>query len=134
MMQLELKRFYFGTACTIGLLFVDGVFECFTLEPPREFGGARNVPDKTCILPGSYQVQVEMSPKHLHRVPCVLDVPGRSDIEMHIGNTAADTEGCILVAGSAFPLDSAVRSSANAFWALMLKFPADGKAELLVRE
>ena len=31
-MKLELKRFSAGNDSTLGLMFVDGEFECFTLE------------------------------------------------------------------------------------------------------
>jgi hypothetical protein len=37
------------------------------------------------------------SPKHGCDVPHALDVPGFQNIEIHVGNRPADTDGCVLV-------------------------------------
>ncbi|MDE2233673.1 MAG: hypothetical protein KGJ90_06250 [Patescibacteria group bacterium] len=55
-----------------------------------------NQPKISCIPKGSYQVTRYNSPSKgedflLH------DVPDRSMIELHVGNTVDNTEGCILV-------------------------------------
>lgn len=49
-----------------------------------------------CIPAGNYKVTPFNSPTKGH-VFLVHDVPNRSMIEIHKGNTIADTEGCILV-------------------------------------
>ena len=68
---------------------------CFTLEPPRLFEGTPNVPAKTCIPPGTYDVEVYNSPHQKRRVPRLKDVPGRDEIEMHPFNQIKETKGCI---------------------------------------
>ena len=79
---------------------VDKLFECCAIELPKVFipypVNAQNV---TCIPEGTYPVQRIYSPT---KGKCFLlyDVPGRSAVEIHIGNFATgkkvDTEGCIL--------------------------------------
>lgn len=72
---------------------------CVTLEESwRE-----NQHNISCVPAGTYQGFIRKS--HLHGgdgkraydVPELEDVPGRSHIQLHIGNTLADTEGCILL-------------------------------------
>ena len=53
-MKLELKRFSSQSDTTLGLLFVDGEFECFTLEDEyRE----EKVKGETRIPAGTYKVE-----------------------------------------------------------------------------
>jgi hypothetical protein len=84
-----------GTFGIIGDAMAASVFH--TLEPPIVTAdGRRNVPDVTAILPGRYGLALKWS-DHFHRlVVALLDVPGRSDIECHVGNYLKDTHGCIL--------------------------------------
>ena len=84
-----------GTFGVVGDVAANSAFH--TLEPPiATSDGRRNVPDITAVLPGRYELAVRWS-DHFHRLVCVLvDVPGRSDIECHVGNYLKDTRGCIL--------------------------------------
>lgn len=91
-MQLTVNRFEFGTNYTIGKLFIDGVYECYTLE--REVTQRDRKP---AIPEGSYKVIIDHSNRFGKDMPHVLDVPGYEGIRIHSGNTDADTEGCILV-------------------------------------
>ena len=95
-MKLVLQRQPSTAACTLGRLFVDGEPECWTLEdvvrPPRV-----KVDRATAIPPGTYRVEVTHSPRFGVRLPLLHDVPGFVGIRIHPGNTADDTEGCILV-------------------------------------
>lgn len=74
-------------ATTTGTLSIDGRQVCFSLEPTV-----------LMIPPGTYPVQMVPSPRFQRATPHVLDVPGRTEIEIHGGNRAEDSEGCILVA------------------------------------
>ena len=93
-MTLQLYRMVPRPACTVGKLSIDGVFFCYTMEPPIKPADA---PKPKAIPAGTYQVVVRWSPKHQMNVPGLEDVIGFKDIEMHIGNKPEDTEGCILV-------------------------------------
>lgn len=114
-MKLQLVRMTFTEASTIGKLSIDGVYECVTLERPD----LDNAPDVACIPDGVYAVRLAHSQRFQRTVPHLLDVPGRSDIEMHMGNTAEDVHGCIAV--GAYAARDFVGSSLTAFDNLMRK-------------
>src|ERR1035437_6345702 len=83
-----------------GLDEISLVYQCVTIELPRFVVPMRlNSPMIDCIPSGVYPVEKTISPIN---GLCFLikNVPGRTKVEMHIGNFAAekkvDTEGCIL--------------------------------------
>ncbi len=107
-MELTLNRLSFKKS-VLGELLVDGVFECFTLE------------DLDKMIPaGRYEVVVTYSLRFKTMLPILLNVPGRSGIRIHAGNSEADTEGCILV-GQAGGLVDWIGQSRLALNALMMK-------------
>lgn len=98
-LELVLARRAFKETYTIGELFVDGVYFCDTLEPKvRDYaGGEQKVKGESAIPEGRYLVKQYLSPKRRMFVPQLMDVPMFENIQIHIGNTKKDTEGCILV-------------------------------------
>ena len=95
---LRLRRLSFTDSATYGQLFDDeNRLICVTLELPWK----DNAKGVSCIPAGTYPAHRYLSPKRGYTVFELADVPDRTHIEIHIGNTAADTEGCILV-GSKF--------------------------------
>ena len=98
-MQLMLLRRWFYDDCTIGELMRDDDPEsqrlCYTLEDQVRSGP--KVDGQTAIPTGRYKIQITESVRFKRRLPLLLDVPGFSGIRMHCGNTAEDTEGCLLV-------------------------------------
>lgn len=100
-MKITVLRNHFGKATT-GDLLIDGEPFCHTLEDmdrKLEAGGTK-IPRETCIPRGTYQVIVSLSNRFKRELPLLLDVPQFSGVRIHPGNTAADTEGCILVGSS----------------------------------
>jgi hypothetical protein len=47
---------------------------------------------------GTYPIKLSWSPRFQRDTPHLLYVPGRSEIELHGGNHATDSDGCILCA------------------------------------
>lgn len=98
-LDLVLVRDLFNEKCTHGSLFIDGNFECYTLED-KDRGlesGGKKVYGSTAIPNGSYKAVIDFSPRFKKDMIHILDVPGFVGIRIHAGNTSEDTEGCILV-------------------------------------
>ena len=72
---------------------------CDTLEPTwRDYKhGGRKVRGCSAIPEGRYPVVITYSPKMKEWLPLLVNVPMFSGIRIHAGNTAKDTQGCILV-------------------------------------
>lgn len=95
-MKMELKRVDITPMRTIGVLFVDGRRECWTLEDTVRPDGIK-IHGETAIPAGVYQVDVTMSPRFGRDLPLLINVANFTGVRIHPGNTAGDTEGCILV-------------------------------------
>ena len=78
---------------------LEGAYFCDTLEPTwRDYAnGAYKVKGRSAIPEGRYAVVISYSPKFKQWLPILLGVPKFEGIRIHAGNTAKDTEGCILV-------------------------------------
>lgn len=115
-MELLLKRIARRETYTIGRLFVDGKYFCDTLEDtdrglsqslPLSVNVSKKKKGATAIPVGRYQVVMNIkSPKFSKKkayefcggyLPRLLNVLAYEGVLIHIGNTAGDTEGCILV-------------------------------------
>lgn len=103
-MKLLLERKWRKEDYTIGKLYVNGKCLCNTLEDAVR---TEKVFGKTAIPKGTYRVLMNtQSPKFEGRawskpyggiVPRLRNVPDFQGVLIHVGNTAADTDGCILV-------------------------------------
>ncbi len=107
-MYIELERIEKDCSC-IGELWVDGVKRFYTLEP------------KNPIPKGEYNITLYDSPIHGYLVPLLNGVPGYAYIEIHIGNSIKDTQGCILIGMS--KNTNIILESTKAFLIFMLKYP-----------
>lgn len=92
--EIKLTRFEFTDESTIGTLSIDGVYQCFTLEDRIR---DEKVYGRTAISAGIYSVDVTFSNRFKAYMPLLLKVPNFEGVRIHPGNTAEDTEGCILV-------------------------------------
>lgn len=98
-MNLLLRRTTYTENSTSGELFVNGAFQCFTLEDVRRDPGVK-VYGKTAIPAGKYALELTYSNRFKKIMPQVMNVPMFEGIRIHSGNTSADTEGCLLVGSS----------------------------------
>jgi hypothetical protein len=120
-MQLHLLRDTFGPKSTLGLLYIDDVAECDTLEDKVRTGP--KVPHETAIPTGTYRVIIDRSSRFKRLMPHVLNVPGFEGIRIHWGNTDLDTEGCPLVGRRTDNVDF-ISDSRKTFDAFFVKLTA----------
>lgn len=85
---LTLIRDVNGDKAVMGKLYFNGGLVCYTME-----NAAKAIPT------GLYLVQNSMSPKFKRELPIVFNagVSSSRGIRIHRGNTAKDSQGCILV-------------------------------------
>jgi hypothetical protein len=113
-MKLDVVRTQFGKDATNGMLFVDGVFECFTLEDEvRDI----KVMSETAIPLGEYEIKFRnvggFDTKYKARYGSTFhkgmlelqDVPNFKYILIHTGNTDQHTAGCLLIGETQQDLD-----------------------------
>lgn len=112
-MKLQVVRTQFGRDATNGLLFIDGLFECYTLEDQYQ---EVKVMHETCIPEGTYDVKFRtvggFHEKYKKRygnshygMLHLQDVPGFTYILIHAGNTDEHTSGCLIVGETQQDLD-----------------------------
>jgi len=94
-MLIEVKRYEFKDTHTVGKMYVDGIYECYTLEDAVRNG--TKVIGKTAIPIGTYKLIIDASTRFKQDMPHILDVPDFTGVRIHAGNTSADTDGCILL-------------------------------------
>lgn len=94
--RLLLDRKEYADEATLGDLYVDGVWECVTLEDELAINGKKE-PGKTCIPDGIYEVIITASPKFKRLMPLLVGVPNYDGIRIHSGVDATTTEGCLQV-------------------------------------
>lgn len=95
-MKIVVKRTNYLSDCTIGEMYVDGKYECFTLEDVVRDNGVK-VSGATAIPTGSYSLTVTFSNRFQKELPLLLNVPNFEGVRIHTGNTSLQTEGCILI-------------------------------------
>ena len=111
--KLTVVRTQFGKDATNGILLVDGIFECFTLEDQYQ---EVKVMHETCIPEGTYDIKFrtvggfherykgKYGQAH-HGMLHLQDVPNFTYILIHAGNTDEHTSGCLIVGESQQDLD-----------------------------
>lgn len=125
-MKINLIRTQFGDDATNGLIFIDEVFECFSLEDQYQ---DKKVYGETCIPEGTYPVEFRKEGGFHNRYSAkydfhkgmleIKDIPNFKWVLFHLGNTDENTAGCVLVGDTQQDLDVSkdgfIGSSGNAY-------------------
>lgn len=132
-MKLTVKRFADNGETTLGILYVDGVFECFTVEDQEQKG--EKVKGETRIPNGIYDIKLRTEGGYhskygakygsmhkgmlcIHNAPdwkIVTDTHNFQYILIHTGNNDSHTMGCLLVNDSVSGKDFNGSSSVDAY-------------------
>lgn len=152
-MELTLKRIALRSEYTIGKLYVDGEYVCDTIEDTvrdldkdgKFANGEVKIPGKTAIPYGRYEITMKVkSPKYSNfskyswakkydgYLPRLLNVPHFDGVLIHVGNSALDSEACVLVGEN--KVVGKVINSVNTFRRLMDDYlvPAKKRNENIV--
>lgn len=109
-MEITVQRFSSGNGSTIGILLLECLFQCFTIEDEHR---AKKLKGETRIPAGRYSVKLRTEggfhQRYLQKFGAdfhkgmlwITDVPDFDFILIHIGNDTDDTAGCLLVGNTA---------------------------------
>jgi hypothetical protein len=125
--QWHLVRYQFSDQSTIGKLDLDGVFVCNTLERVAD---GKNAPNQSAINEGTYPVEERYSPHFGRNVLGLCNVPGRTDIEIHVANKPSQLQGCIGVGMSVGPEPDFIGNSVMALGKVMSMFRAPASLQI----
>ena len=132
-MKLTVIRLGDNGDATIGAFYINGVFKCFTIEDQEQKG--EKIRKETRVPEGRYEVKLRAEggkhAKYAQKYPkihkgmlCISNRPGwflENDghkfqfILIHVGNTDAHTEGCLLLNYGADALSFRGSNSGNAY-------------------
>lgn len=145
-MELKVKRKTFEKDYTIGDLYIDGKFFSNTIEDcdrgltqdmTLEEIQTKKVYGKTAIPKGTYDIDMNtVSPKFKDRswakpyggkLPRLIGVKGFEGVLLHVGNTASDSSGCLLVGKNS--IKGMITDSTRTFHTLMSKFLLPAKVQ-----
>jgi len=122
MFEINMSRIFSDDDSTIGFLEYDKNI-LFTLEDEYR---TKKVANETRIPSGCYEIKLRTDSPMCKRykqkfgvnhdgIPWLQDVPGFTWVYIHVGNTDADTAGCILVGEGANAVGNALLYSTPAY-------------------
>lgn len=105
-MRLKLIRDIKNEKNTLGMLYIDDEFFCYTCEDKvRDYNndgdfedeGEGKIYGETAIPKGEYLIALTFSNRFQKILPEILNVRYFTGVRIHAGNTAKDSHGCVLV-------------------------------------
>lgn len=106
-MEITIDRKWKKNGYTISRIYVNGVlFGCNALEDtdrglrsdmPLSEIKAKKVYGQTAIPSGEYECAYTYSARFKKMLPLLLNVKGFEGVRIHSGNSAKDTEGCLIL-------------------------------------
>lgn len=103
---ITVKRIEKSERSTISTFTIDNRFKCYCIEDKDRglkqsdsllWVKAKKIFGVTAIPTGRYQVALTFSNRFKKVMPEILNVTGFSGVRIHTGNTAEDSEGCLIV-------------------------------------
>jgi hypothetical protein len=128
-MLIEIKRYEFNDTYTVGRMYLNDVYFCYTLEDVVRKGAKVN--GQTAIPAGTYDVIIDHSAHFGRDLPHILNVPNFEGVRIHAGNTSKDTEGCILL-GHTYAGKDFIGNSKLAFDVFFNKLKEDKTATIKI--
>lgn len=138
-MRLTLKRIANKPTYVIGKLYINGKYFCSTLEDvdrgldstmTEEEIKKIKVKGETAIPTGIYKIILNYSPKFKKVMPLLTNVKGYSGVRIHSGNSAKDTEGCLLVGQNT--IVGRLTNSKNTYNALFKRLQQKGSNDITI--
>lgn len=138
-MRLTLKRIAKRKGYTIGRLYINGKRFCDVLEDEdrglsdvmtEDEIRSIKVKGETAIPVGIYKVILNYSPKFKCVMPLIANVKGYSGVRIHSGNSAKDTEGCLLVGKNT--IVGRLTDSRNTYEALFKRLQQKGSNDITI--
>lgn len=121
-MVLILHRDVFAPTVTMGKLYINSTFFCYTLEPAARAFGVK-IDGQTAIPEGVYAFEVSHSPRFNRPLIMVYNQADKvtlqnggisfRGIRLHGGNRVQDTNGCPLVAYNRSVVNESIWDSAE---------------------
>ena len=137
MNTITVERLTHDNLPTIGIVRVNGVPGCFSLEDRKR---QEKVAGDTRIWPGEYPLKWRTVGRWAKRFQGwgypgsleIVGVLGFSDVLIHVGNNKGDTEGCILLGRGASFQSRTVAQSVAACKRLYTKVAQGGEWRIVV--
>lgn len=89
--EIRIERKFQNAACSSGYLLINGKPMCYVLEKRW----VDNLPEISSIPAGTYPAFVRTDGSKGWRIE-LKNVPERPQVQLHVGNTPADSRGCLL--------------------------------------
>ncbi len=99
-MEIKVVRSVFSNKSIMGKMYINDKFFAYTCEDTdRKLNGncSKKIKNQTAIDPGKYELILSFSARFKKYLPLLLNVCCFEGIRIHGGNTATDSEGCILI-------------------------------------
>lgn len=131
-MEWILRRVVYQPTRTLGNLYLNGEFFCYTLEDKVRPDGIK-IWGETAIPAGRYSIAITYSNRFKRPMIQILNVPMFSGIRIHPGVSEKNTHGCVLVShnrqGNVLQLE---RTACTQLEQVLMRRQFTGKATLLI--
>lgn len=110
-MDIKVQRYSSGETSTLSRLYINDVFFCYVCEDDKDevkVAGETRIPALTSTVK-FYKVVTPKTTQYRNKFSWftwhleIQNVPNYKNVYIHIGNTAKDSEGCLLLGNTVYP-------------------------------